>query len=123
MDDEPSSQPFVHNPNIFYSSSQEPRVHYRTTRGQITEIERDAKIAKFEEDLLKIQQALLENDIRLKKNKKDLRIYYFVGRLNPPHNGHIETLRRLIQSAIDQNLDNPNYKVIILLGKVLKLLD
>jgi hypothetical protein len=40
----------------------------------------------------------------------ELKIYYFIGRLNPPHNGHIEGLRQLIQAAGD------NGKVLILLG-------
>ena len=38
-------------------------------------------------------------------------IYYFIGRLNPPHEGHIETLKNLIKAAI-----KTQGQVIILLG-------
>ena len=41
---------------------------------------------------------------------RNLKIYYFIGRLNPPHSGHIEGLRQLIQASGD------NGKVLILLG-------
>jgi hypothetical protein len=116
MEHESSSQPLVYDPIISRTASLGKQKFYRTTQGQITEIERDEKINKFEKDLLNIQQQILENDLKLKKKNKDLRIYYFVGRLNPPHDGHIETLRQLIQIAINQNRNNPNYKIIILLG-------
>lgn len=42
---------------------------------------------------------------------KDMNVYYFIGRLNPPHLGHIKTLKNLIDTARENN-----GTVIILLG-------
>ena len=109
-----TSQEFTYKPNIFHTASQGEQEYYRTTRGQISPEERDAKITKFEQilpSLLKIQKQLLPP-----KEEGIVNIYYFIGRLNPPHEGHIETLGQLIQQAIRDNPDNPHYKVIILLG-------
>lgn len=111
---ETSSQPLVYDPNTTYTASQGDQSYYQLTHNQITTAARAAKIAEFVANLpnlLKVQQRLLppkENNI--------VSIYYFIGRLNPPHNGHIETLRQLIQTAKKQNPDNPNYRIIILLG-------
>jgi nicotinamide mononucleotide adenylyltransferase len=45
------------------------------------------------------------------KGSPDLKIYYFIGRLNPPHEGHIEALIQMIKEA------NANNSVaLILLG-------
>jgi nicotinamide mononucleotide adenylyltransferase len=47
----------------------------------------------------------------------ELNVYYFIGRLNPPHEGHIETLKSLIEEAMRNNeVDGQPYKIIILLG-------
>jgi hypothetical protein len=86
----------------------------KTRKIAMTQEERDAKIAEFElvlPSLLKIQEQLLPP-----QEEGIVNIYYFIGRLNPPHLGHIETLSQLIQRAISENVDNPNYKIIILLG-------
>ena len=109
------SLPLIHDPIVTYSSSQGDQTHYRTTIGQMTKKERDAKIEKFQEDLpdlLRIQKQLLP----LKEGI--INIYYFIGRLNPPHDGHIKTLQELVQRAINENPgnSNSNYKIIILLG-------
>ena len=42
---------------------------------------------------------------------KDLKIYFFIGRLNPPHEGHVAALKYVIQRANDDG-SNP----LILLG-------
>lgn len=46
-----------------------------------------------------------------KEINPELKVYYFIGRLNPPHNGHIEGLSQLIQTAYENE-----GKVLILLG-------
>ena len=87
------------------------------TKINMTQEERDVKIAELERDLvklLKFQEFLLGNDKNLKG--KSLHIYYFIGRLNPPHVGHIETLIELIERAKTDNPTKSNYKIIILLG-------
>ena len=38
------SLPLIHDPIVTYSSSQGDQTHYRTTIGQMTKKERDAKI-------------------------------------------------------------------------------
>ena len=96
-----------------HSASLDPDYTGPNTVGRMTEEERDAKIEQFEKYILDIQRQILEFG---KKNKTDLRIYYFIGRLNPPHKGHIDALEQLIQRAIDENPGNSNYKIIILLG-------
>lgn len=109
-----SSQPLVYDPNTTYTASQGDQSYYPSTHNQITSQQRNAKIAEFVAalpDLLKVQELLLPP-----KEEGIIRIYYFIGRLNPPHNGHIETLKQLIQSAIEENPNNSKYKIIILLG-------
>jgi len=109
-----ASQPLVYDPNTTNTASQGDQSYYPSTHNQITSQQRNAKIAEFVADLpnlLKVQELLLPP-----KEEGIVSIYYFIGRLNPPHNGHIETLRQLIQTAIEQNPNNPHYKIIILLG-------
>ena len=50
-----------------------------------------------------------QNSLTIKSNERN--VYYFIGRLNPPHAGHIKTLKSLIETA-----KKTNGKVIILLG-------
>jgi hypothetical protein len=45
----------------------------------------------------------MEDLYGLFKRSPELKVYYFIGRLNPPHPGHIETLIQMIQYA---NADN-----------------
>jgi hypothetical protein len=45
----------------------------------------------------------MEDSYELFKRSDQLKIYYFIGRLNPPHNGHIDTLIQMISMA---NADN-----------------
>jgi len=44
-------------------------------------------------------------------NEDGMKLYYFVGRLNPPHDGHIAALRHMIQSA-----NATGQKALIILG-------
>ena len=84
--------------------------------GFMTQKERDAKIARFEGDLPGLKEKLEHLKAKIKEEitePNSLKLYYFIGRLNPPHLGHIETLCQLIQTAQSRN---PLYKVIILLG-------
>jgi nicotinamide mononucleotide adenylyltransferase len=68
--------------------------------------------SRFEDEKSRYIQELLE---LLKSPEKELdqnsKYYYFIGRLNPPHDGHIEALLNVIQMAIPNN-----GKAIILLG-------
>jgi len=40
-----------------------------------------------------------EDPYALFKQSPNLKIYYFIGRLNPPHEGHIEALTTMIKDA------------------------
>jgi hypothetical protein len=109
-----ASEPFVYDKQTPYTASQGEQFFYPSTHSQITSENRAAKIRQFIDDLpslKKIRVGLLPP-----KEEGIVRIYYFIGRLNPPHDGHIKTLSQLIQTAMDQNPDNPHYKIIILLG-------
>lgn len=74
--------------------------YIKDLRPLLVELSQDGK-EEFTED--KIAEGKIEEE-------PELKIYYFIGRLNPPHNGHIEGLRQLIQASGD------NGKVLILLG-------
>jgi nicotinamide mononucleotide adenylyltransferase len=110
------SVPFIYTPKKATFASQEPeQMHYKSTVGQMTPEDIRKKIIKFEINKKTYESILLRKLSSVITNKKTLRVYYFIGRLNPPNNGHIEALKSLIQKAQSKNTDE-NYKVIILLG-------
>lgn len=47
---------------------------------------------------------------------KPLRLYYFVGRCNPPHEGHIAILEQMLTTVARENEQGIVAKAIILLG-------
>ncbi len=118
------SQPHELKPIIFApferQRSHGPKYKRQSVANTITPEQKMQKIQDFEEEKKKYLQELrelkdkqyttLKNDIT-----KNYKVYYFIGRLNPPHNGHIEALDFLIKKAQRENPDG-NYKVIILLG-------
>lgn len=111
-----NSVPFSYTPKTTTFASQEPeQMHYKSTVGQMTPEDIRKKIIKFEINKKTYESILLRKLSSVITNKKTLRVYYFIGRLNPPHNGHIEALTSLITRAQKEN-PNKNYKVIILLG-------
>jgi hypothetical protein len=85
----------------------------------ITEEESNQKRAEFEStkqqsiDELNAKKQLLEEAIISQLPPTELKVYYFIGRLNPPHPGHIETLRNLIDTA---KTNGGLFQVVILLG-------
>jgi hypothetical protein len=111
------SQPYYNDPLFLETFSQpEPLQVTPTTVGRITKAERDAKIRMFNENRDRYHQDFVnentakqeafqqvENDIQdntYEIERKGL-YYYFIGRLNPPHEGHIEALLNVISNAID----------------------
>ena len=97
-----------------------PRYQKPTVINTINTEQKNRKIKEFERNQTKYLQEL--NKLKRKQYtslKNDAigqyRVYYFIGRLNPPHNGHIEALKSLILRAQTEN-SKGNYKVIILLG-------
>jgi nicotinamide mononucleotide adenylyltransferase len=108
--------PFKYTPVETTFASQEPeQIHYKSTVGQMTPEDIRKKIVKFEINKKTYESILRSKLSSVITDKKTLRVYYFIGRLNPPHDGHIEALNSLIERAKTENPDE-NYKVIILLG-------
>lgn len=89
------------------------------TVGRITNAEQEAKIQMFNEnrdryrqyfvnentEKQKVFQQVATEDSDIQDNTYEIErrglYYYFVGRLNPPHEGHIEALLNVISNAID----------------------
>lgn len=114
------SQPYYNDSLFLNTASQpEPLQVTPTTVGRITESERDAKIQMFNENIDRYRQDFVnENtakqeafqqvaseDADIQDNTYEIerkgKYYYFIGRLNPPHEGHIEALLNVISNAID----------------------
>jgi nicotinamide mononucleotide adenylyltransferase len=104
-----SSQPdiFDLNPRLNRMTSVGPTI---TKRRGLTLGERDAKITEFEKF---IKNAHLINEgmngytvdevLTQDESGKEANFFYFIGRLNPPHNGHIKALKQLIELANSQD--------------------
>jgi len=122
------SQPIVYDNdmisstnNLFRTSSvQQPK---QRRREGISEIERDMKIAQLENfiksniditesDIDEGQQTVDEIVITQDNSEIKPKFFYFIGRLNPPHNGHIKALEELVKMANSQTSIPP----LILLG-------
>jgi hypothetical protein len=83
------------------------RIPLRANRLSPEEIQQKAnEILEFTKNT-----TIVEDNIISKDNAQ--RLYYFIGRLNPPHPGHIETLASLIREA---QRSDPPARVLILLG-------
>jgi nicotinamide mononucleotide adenylyltransferase len=114
------SQPYTKDPLTLDTFSQpETQDFTLETVGRITESERDAKIRMFNENIDRYRQDFVnENtakqeafrqvaseDADIQDNTYEIerkgKYYYFIGRLNPPHEGHIEALLNVISNAID----------------------
>jgi len=77
-------------------------------RGMISEYERDEKIKEFERY---VSDREITSRFEIKTADKTVYFSYFIGRLNPPHRGHITALIDLVLAA-KQNKS----KTLILLG-------
>ena len=103
-------------------SQEEPYQHMNPYKKKVA----DEKINKFEkyiEEKLKeylesyndneIEDNFTADEVKLQnsENTKTLNFYYFIGRLNPPHDGHIYALKELVNKA-----KQDGSKALILLG-------
>ena len=84
----------------------------------ISSEERDIKIAELERFIQNAQEinqgknSYTADEIQTQDSSgKDAKFFYFIGRLNPPHNGHIKALKTLVEMA-----NNENSEPLILLG-------
>lgn len=112
-----SSQPYYQDPLFLNTASQpEPLQVTPTTVGRSTTAEEAAKIQMFNEkapgyiETLRAentakQEAFQQVESGIQDNAYEIErrglYYYFVGRLNPPHEGHIEALLNVIINAIE----------------------
>lgn len=114
------SQPYYKDPLLLETSSQDVPLNVtRTTVGRRLTSEEQTKIQMFDENIDRYRQELSEQNREIQSkleevNTQDIDIqdnaykierrgvyYYFIGRLNPPHEGHIEALLNVISSAIE----------------------
>jgi len=111
------SLPYYQDPLFLDSASQpEPLQVTPTTVGRSTTAEEKAKIQMFNENrnryyqdfvnentakLEACQQVAIEDSDNTYEIERRGVYYYFIGRLNPPHEGHIEALLNVISNAID----------------------
>lgn len=114
------SQQYYKDPLFLETFSQEePLSVTRTTVGRRLTSEEQTKIQMFDENIHRYLEELSEQNREIQSkleevNAQDIDIqdnaykierrgvyYYFIGRLNPPHEGHIEALLNVISSAID----------------------
>jgi nicotinamide mononucleotide adenylyltransferase len=84
----------------------------------ISSEERDIKIAELERFIQNAQEinqgknSYTADEIQTQDSSgKDAKFFYFIGRLNPPHNGHIKALKTLVEMA-----NNEGSVPLILLG-------
>jgi nicotinamide mononucleotide adenylyltransferase len=81
----------------------------------ITVEKRDAKIKEFEKYVKSLNKQIQTETVKLYNEsqkgddafqtdlKKTTHFYYFIGRLNPPHQGHMTALNTLVQTANQKN--------------------
>ena len=112
------SLPDIREPFVIKTASLAPDYVGPTIVGRIT-----PQTAKERRALFETNKAEYLQNLNAAKNKliaelpTGLNVYYFIGRLNPPHPGHIETLKRLIEKAREKYIaDGLPFQVIILLG-------
>jgi nicotinamide mononucleotide adenylyltransferase len=71
----------------------------------------DLKIKQFEETIIDLAQQVnsdivdkeyTADEAIIESDSGNVKLFYFIGRLNPPHNGHIAALNKLVQMANSQ---------------------
>ena len=118
-----SSQPIYRDTSFLETLSQpEGQQVTLTTVGRAPVSEAKTHWADFEASLPRYLAELNTRKQELKRiiaqapppPPTELKVYYFIGRLNPPHEGHIETLKNLIEEAMRNNeIDGQPYEIII----------
>jgi hypothetical protein len=116
------SQPYVYNPPLIRTTTV-PFSDNKKRREGISREERDIKISQLEQfihnniDITEteadeaeqiIDEIIINQDIP----ETEAKIFYFIGRLNPPHNGHIAALKQMVKMSNETSSIPP----LILLG-------
>ena len=71
----------------------------QTKKRGLSDMERDAKIKEFERYISERDIITSEFEIKTATSEKSVHFSYFIGRLNPPHRGHISALVDLVLTA------------------------
>ena len=111
------SQQYYSNPLLLETLSQEEPLNVtRRAVGRSPIEERRVKIQMFDENIDRYRQEISEQNRKIQSKLEEVNAqdidnayeierrgvyYYFIGRLNPPHEGHIEALLNVISNAID----------------------
>ena len=114
------SQPYYKDPLFLETFSQEEPLNVtKRTVGRRLTSEEQTKIQMFDENIDRYRQELSEQNREIQSKLEEVNTqdgdiqdnaykierrgvyYYFIGRLNPPHEGHIEALLNVISSAIE----------------------
>lgn len=103
------SQPIVYSENPLMKTYSFSDLNKKIRHEGITTIERDEKISQIENfirDNIKISVSDIEEGIEIadeiilkENNSNEIKFFYFIGRLNPPHSGHLKALETLVQLA------------------------
>jgi nicotinamide mononucleotide adenylyltransferase len=103
-----SLPPVIHNPSTTIAKTTSVNPYISRRPQGITKDDRDKKISELENFInegMNIQKdegdyvaEILTQDDERQSNK----FFYFIGRLNPPHNGHIKALEQLVRMANTQ---------------------
>ena len=114
-----SSQPIVivddsDTESVKSTKSEGPPIRRQTVRGIMDPRQMEEKVAEFRKYIASLNQQInqesqeinnpdnQDEDISFMSNlasDKRKNFYYFIGRLNPPHEGHIHALEELIRTA------------------------
>jgi len=96
-----NSLPIVYKPKSLSRIRSNPLDNRRITREGITFDQRDETVDTFKANLLRYAEQANEEGIYTADNirKGDVNFYYFIGRLNPTHEGHLSALYTLVKMA------------------------
>ena len=101
--------------NALLTQKPNPITRANSLPSKYTELEKSSLQNKFKSYyktyVSQLSKIINEPTLPITGEIKEMNVYYFIGRLNPPHAGHIKTLKSLIETA-----KKTNGKVIILLG-------
>lgn len=93
------------NSNPLKRTLSNPLENRRITREGITFDQGDKIVDTFKANLLRYAQQANDEGIYTADNirKDDINFYYFIGRLNPTHEGHLSALYKLVRMARADN--------------------
>ena len=100
-----NSLPLVYKSNTLKRTRSNPLENRIINREGITFDQGDKIFNTFKDNLLRYAQQANDEGIYTADNirKGNINFYYFIGRLNPPHEGHLTALYKLVRMARADN--------------------